>query len=190
MTIYFQHVGERGATRDFPRTIGTRKSGLMSFQIEDIETYLAPLTGYERSMVKTDINEKAPDGFQIWGIPAGAKSVLKKMETGDYLLLLESITEGGFFAYGGEVVSKVPQELPALSRFLWTEAHFPLILLLRGALLHYPWPVFCTDFKFNMAWNPAGQTYRLKEERLIESPYGGEMAFRKELRRFIVPSAA
>jgi hypothetical protein len=112
------------------------------------------------------------------------------METGDYLLLLESITEGGFFAYGGDVVSKVPQELPTLSRFLWTEAHFPLIVLLRGALLHYPWPVFCSDFKFNMAWNPAGQTYRLKEERLIESPYGGEMSFRKELRRFVVPSAA
>ncbi len=190
MTIYFQHVGERGGARDFPRTIGTRKAGLMTFSYEGIEAYLSPLSGYERSMVKEDVKEKAAAGFQIWGIPAGAKSVLKRMETGDYLLLLESVTEGGFFPYGGEVVSKIAQPLPELSRFLWTEAHFPLIVLLRGNLMHYPWPTFCADFGFKLAWNPAGQTYRLKEERLIESPYGGEMAFRKDLRRFIVASAA
>jgi hypothetical protein len=185
MTVFFQHVGEQGAARDFPRTIGTRKSGLVAFRLYEIESYMASLTPYERSYIRSSIDELAPGGFQIWGIPAGAKSILRTMQTGDYLLLLESVTEGGFFAYGGEVIAKVPKELPELSRFLWTEAHFPLIVFLKGAMLHYPWPLFCNDFKFKVNWNPAGQTYRLKEERLHESPFGGELAFRKALSQFV-----
>jgi hypothetical protein len=46
MTVYFQHVGEQGAARDFPRTIGTRKTGLVRFQLDEIQSYLASLTPY------------------------------------------------------------------------------------------------------------------------------------------------
>jgi len=31
MTLFFQHVGEAGAKRDFPRTIGTARDGADNF---------------------------------------------------------------------------------------------------------------------------------------------------------------
>ena len=40
MTIFFQHVGEAGGRRYFPRTIGTARDGLVYFGFEDIEPYL------------------------------------------------------------------------------------------------------------------------------------------------------
>ena len=82
MTTYFQHVGEQGAARDFPRTIGTQKKGLVTFDLDEVDDYLHELPGGEILFLKDVIAEKAPDGFQIWGIPAGARPVIRRMTTG------------------------------------------------------------------------------------------------------------
>ncbi len=36
MAIYFQHVGEQGGKRDFPKTIGTTANGLLYFQLSEV----------------------------------------------------------------------------------------------------------------------------------------------------------
>jgi len=174
MTTYFQHVGQAGGQRDFPRTIGTAFSGLKQFAYDDIAHQLDTLTQLERDRVRSEAAQISPEGFQIWGIPSGAKSVLRSFSTGDYLLLLENIGDYGKFAYAGRAVSVLPRECYDLSRFLWGEDKFPLIALLKGDLTDFSWTRFCNDFGYKPHWNPAGQTYQVLEERILASPYETE----------------
>jgi hypothetical protein len=69
MTVFFQHVGEAGGARDFPRTIGTQTTGLRRFSYEDVEPHLGNLSADEIVKMRNDVGHYAPEGFQIWGIP-------------------------------------------------------------------------------------------------------------------------
>ena len=40
MTIYYQHVGEVGSARDFPRSLGTNAEGLKRFRLVEIEPFI------------------------------------------------------------------------------------------------------------------------------------------------------
>ena len=139
MSVFFQHVGEAGAARDFPRTIGTAKGGLRRFHVGDLETYLAQLPPGEVERLQRDADKYEPEGFQVWGIPSGARSILRDFQVGDYLLLLEAATPGGSFAYVGRAIAKPSQECFELSQHLWGEQRFPLIVFLKGNLTSYPW---------------------------------------------------
>jgi len=171
MTVYFQHVGEAGGARDFPRTIGTAKSGLRRFRIADLESHLTNLSGVEIERLRQDTGTYNPDGFQVWGIPSGAKAILRDFRVGDYLLLLEAAGVGGSFAYAGRAIAKPSQECFELSHYLWGEQRFPLIVFLKGNLTNYPWLRFCESLGYKVNWNPAGQTYRVPRERLFTSPF-------------------
>lgn len=186
MAIYFQHVGAPGSARDFPRTIGTPKTGLVRFQLSDVMAYITDLLPDEVSSIERAVSKGAPDGFQIWGVPSGAKFVIKNMQAGDYLMLLNSIQDGGMFTYGGMVLARLSQECDALSQHLWREPRFPLIVFLKGALIEYPWEIFCDEFSFKHNWNPAGNTYRLRDERLVRSPHGNSGEFVASLNNYRV----
>lgn len=123
-------------------------------------------------MLRSVLERGAPDGFQIWGIPSGAKSVLKNLAPGDYLLLLEAIGPGGTFAYGGSVIARPSRECFTLSTHLWGEGRFPIILFLHDGLTNFRWYEFCDNLGYKRNWNPAGNTYRITEERFQDSPYG------------------
>lgn len=174
MTTYFQHVGEAGGTRDFPRTIGTPTAGLIEFSYSDVAPFLEHLPVSEREQIRIDVEKYASDKFQIWGIPSGAKFVLRAFEVGDYLLLLEAAGSGGSFAYVGRAIGKPSRECFDLSEHLWGEQRFPLIVFLRGHLTNYEWPTFCRNAGYKPNWNPAGQTYRISYERLSVSAFGDE----------------
>lgn len=104
MTIYFQHVGEQGGRRDFPKTIGTSTDGLVRFNIDDVPEVTANLSADDRQNLENMLRKEVPTGFQIWGIPSGAKSILANLRREDWLLLLLSDGPGGSFYYGGRVV--------------------------------------------------------------------------------------
>ena len=174
MAVYFQHVGEAGGKRDFPKTIGTATSGLKLFQIEEIEKYIDNAAPGEIDAIRRELNSVTPNGFQIWGIPSGAKSVLRALSNGDFLLLLETTKGGGSFYYAGEVVAFLSRENFRLSMHLWGEARFPLIVFLRGGLADYSWEKFCNEFGHKTNRNPAGQTIRLKSEKIAISPFPSE----------------
>lgn len=174
MTAYFQHVGEAGGARDFPRTIGTPKAGLRHFTYADVAPHLTQLPSAEIALLGRETEKFAPEGFQIWGIPSGARTVLNSFEVGDYLLLLEAVGPGGSFAYAGRAVAKPSQECFALSEYLWGEQRFPLIVFLKGHLTNFRWIKFCENLGYSTNWNPAGQTYRIQHERLITSPFVDE----------------
>lgn len=94
MTVHFQHVGEAGGKRDFPRIIWTPSEGLVNFSWHDVERRLSDLDPNEFSKLEQGTTEYEAEGFQICGIPAEARSVLRYLQIGDYLMLLETIGRG------------------------------------------------------------------------------------------------
>jgi hypothetical protein len=173
MTIFFQHVGEANSNRDFRKTLFDG-GGLIRFTFDNVEPYLQHLPKSELTPLAELCEAEAADGFQIWGIPSGAKSVLKIFVEGDQLLLLKSITYGGAIEYSGRAVGIPRQECFELSQHLWGDARFPLICFLIGSRVHYPWLVFLESFGFKSNWDPAGMTWRLLPKRIKESRYGTE----------------
>jgi hypothetical protein len=174
VTVFFQHVGERGGGRDFPRTIGTPEASLVRFTFGDVAQHLEHLEPPERERLAAETALQAPDGFQIWGIPSGARSVLSSLAPGDYLLLLESPGPGGIFVYGGRIIAGPTKECFDLSMQLGGEQRFPLIVFMTGRLTNYRWLTFCEALGYKPNWNPAGNTYRITDERLAGSAYADQ----------------
>lgn len=174
MAIYFQHVGEAGAKRDFPKSIGAASNETVKFNFGDISDYVVGYSPAEQDEIRQATEARSPNGFQIWGIPSGAKSILRNFSVGDHLLLLESITEGGYFRYAGKAVALLKFDQYKLSQHLWGEPRFPIILFLDGAMINHSWHKFCEEFGYKKNWNPAGNTYEIKSKRIIESPYQTE----------------
>ena len=147
------------------------------FQFNDIAPHVEGITADEKTKIEGRLKDIVPHGFQICGIPSGAKNVLSSLRSDDYLLLLESVGPGGAFAYGGKVVAALPGEHFELSQHLWGEARFSLIVFLNGRLTNYTWYQFCDAFGYKTNWNPAGNTYRLPSDRIYASQYSGELDF-------------
>lgn len=166
MTVYFQHVGESGGRRDFPKTIGTMEDGVVEFRFSDIAGHLSNFSNEEKDALEQQLTQLSPTGFQIWGIPSGAKSVLRNLKIHDSLLLLESAGYGGSFAYGGKIVAFPSKECFELSQHLWGEAKFPLIVFMKGKMANFLWRDFCNLVNYKANWNPAGQTYRITEDKM------------------------
>ena len=173
MTIYYQHIGEVLWKRDAPKSIGSHENGVVRFSANDIERFLNLLNPFEQQQIRDTIHKFAPDGFQIWGLPSGAKHVLNDMSKGDFLLLLES-TE---FRYVGEVLYRISQPLHLFSAHIWGEERFPIIILLRGKMITYGWDQFKKHFGFAETYHMRGNTARIADNRVAESPSGTEKAF-------------
>lgn len=160
--------------RDAPRSLGTPLDGVRRFAWLDIEEYLDAVTPYElmeaRGMVT---KEAAPTGFQIWGIPSGAQRVLEKMAAGDFLMLLESTD----FRYVGQVLHRFTQPNHRLSRHIWGEERFPLIILLQGEMITYGWDAFAKHFSFDPKYHMRGNTMSLSSDRVSASQTGTEERF-------------
>ena len=173
MTIYYQHIGERLSARDFPRSLGTPTDGLKRFQFEDVSEFLDHLNPLEIADIKSKTQNFAPTGFQIWGIPSGAQRVLANMQSGDYLMLLESTD----FTYCGQVIHRASDLCYDLSFDIWGEQRFPIIIFLQGELVSYGWDEFSEHFSFKPNYHMRGNTMSLSAERVSNSSSGNEEAF-------------
>lgn len=172
MSVFYQHIGRELWARDAPRTLGDA-AGPKRFSMEEIGPQLSDIDQVTVSVLEQLITDVAPTGFQIWGLPSGAARVLNSMVAGDSLLLLES----EYFRYAGQVLKKMDQPSWQLSRYLWGEEKFPIIVFLQGQTIDYPWSDFRTEFGFDPRYHMRGNTMRLSEERLIDSRYQTESRF-------------
>ncbi|MFC7541787.1 hypothetical protein ACFQU2_23060 [Siccirubricoccus deserti] len=173
MAIYYQHIGRELWRRDGPRSIGTADGGLKRFSLSDILPFLGPVDPVEQAVMREKIGEFAPTGFQVWGIPSGAERVLQQMGTGDSLMLLESED----FRYVGQVIHRASVPCWDLSNHIWGEQRFPLIVLLQGQMIAYPWSAFVEHFSFDANYHMRGNTMRLSAERVAASPSVNEETF-------------
>jgi hypothetical protein len=173
MTVYYQHIGERLSARDFPRSLGTQSSGLKRFNFGDVAEFLDHLNPFETSEIKSKMQDFAPTGFQIWGIPSGAQSVIANMQTGDYLMLLESTD----FTYCGQVIHRVSDLCHDLSYHIWGEQRFPIIIFLQGEMISYGWDEFKEDFDFAFKYHMRGHTANISPVRMANSNFQNEDKF-------------
>ena len=172
MMIYFQHVGERGGERDFPRTIGTQSAGLKQFAAEDLAPMMADLPDGERQRILNRLTQER--AFQVWGFPAPASRVLRRLCADDWILLLDTDRPGGLIVYGGRVLTRPDRPLPSMSQRLWGEGRFPLIVFLHGVLATYDWETMRETLGYSPDWRLSGMTYRVVEDRLVRSKYQNE----------------
>ncbi|MBD2096010.1 HNH endonuclease [Trichocoleus sp. FACHB-591] len=160
MELFFHDVGLKGATRDFPKTVFSQISILLVEEsVPDAESYKAALL--------EELKNKFPSGyFNCWGVPAGAKSVIKNLSVGDAMLLIK--TTGG----NGEIpalgIVRVFQKYPMqeLSVALWGEAKFPYIFFFDTESISLTWQAFKSHVGYDSKFRPSGNVYRVKNDRL------------------------
>jgi hypothetical protein len=66
---------------------------------------------------------------------------------------------------------------------LWKETTFPIIVLLRGGLVSYPWVRFLSDFGYGSGLKPMGRTHRISKKAIAESRFGDEETFHETILR-------
>lgn len=125
-----------------------------------------------------------PNGFcNAWGVPQGAKPVIKNLEINDVMLLIK--TTGG----DGEVPALCHirgfwrEPLLELSNFLWGNTHFPYVFFFKTEDIDLTWYQLKTDIGYKQNFRPSGNVYRIKEERLTD--FGGVNAYVDMLRHGI-----
>ena len=183
VTIYFHHVGEVGAARDFPRTIHTEidPSTVRHFGADDILPQLTDLPEDEVLRVATALRS-VPQGVQVWGIPSGGARLFRRVNESDFWLLIDTDRPGGTISYAGRIVCKVENPSHELSNYLWGEAKFPLILLLGGFCTELEVTQFKELFGYSPNWSMRGLSYPLAQQRIEGSQFGSESAFIAYLR--------
>lgn len=116
MNLYFHDVGLKGATADFPKTVFGEVS------IDDIAERLPP---HLKDEVLTTLTKEFPSGFcNAWGVPSGAKSVIRNLECNDVMLLIKTTGGDGEMPALCHVKGFWREELPVLSSFLWGSCVF------------------------------------------------------------------
>jgi 5-methylcytosine-specific restriction protein A len=156
MQLYFHHVGESGSKRDFPRTVWNEVS------IRTVEDNV-PLDNPYRGLLLRDLNSRFPDGrFNVWGVPQGASTVIKKLSSGDAVLLIESIRLAGSVPALCPVSVFYPQPLSELSTALWGEAHFPYVFFFHTQPLRLSWDELKEHLGYAPRFDPRGKFYSVK----------------------------
>lgn len=173
MSIFAQHIGEVGAARDLLKTIFDGNN-LHQFRFEDIANLLEQDSPEDMPLLSQLLGHQR---FQIWGIPSGATAVLRKLSDGDCLALVRTVGFHGYLEYCDKVVAHPIGECPSLSRYLWGETRFPLIIFMQGERIDVPWTTFCEYFSYKENWNPAGTTWQIKPEKLQAAGIFSEDAF-------------
>lgn len=158
MQLFFHDVGLKGATADFPKTI------FGDIAVSDIVEHCP----YEvRAEIQTNLLAEFPDGFcNAWGVPAGAKSVIRQLEISDVMLLIKSTGGAEEMPALCHVKAFWQIELLELSQFLWGSKHFPYVFFFKTQYIDLTWSKFKQDVQYLPKFRPAGNVYRVKSERL------------------------
>lgn len=174
MKLFFHHVGQRGADEDFKKTVYTDV---------DLQEVRASLPSSYSSQVELlqRLQEAFPTGaFNCWGVPAGAKSVIRQLTAGDYVLLVHSATEYGQVPVLCNVRVFWPHELRDLSFRLWENDKYPYIFFFDTEELTLSWPEFREHLGYSHRYDPRGTFCSVRSERLDD--FGGVQAYVESLR--------
>jgi hypothetical protein len=74
--------------------------------------------------------------------------------------------------YAGKVLHVFPEREIALSERLWTEGRFPWVFLLRGRMVHVPWPCFLDRIGYASSFDPRGRVYGISKAKMRAKGYG------------------
>lgn len=174
MKLFFHHVGQKGADEDFKKTV------YKDVSIETVESNV-PSSVPIRSEILHRLSTDFPAGrFNCWGVPAGAKSVIRQLEEGDFVLLVESAAEYGQVPVLCHVRAFWSDELRNLSLALWGSDKYPFIFFFRTEQLTLSWSELTEHLDYKPNFDPRGNFYSVKSHRLDDS--GGVEGYIKYLR--------
>ena len=165
MTKFFmQHVGEALSKRDFPKSIGSRNTGLVEFSLDDLQSHAnepLQLSGNSLNRIK-EVNS-----FQVWGLPEGAKSFTDQMFAGDYIMLLGSESS---CEYIGRIEARIPRLCQDISFSIWGEQKFPwIICLTESAFIDLEWSGFLKKVGYATNYALRGNTSRVSDTKLAQA---------------------
>ncbi|MEZ5777928.1 MAG: hypothetical protein R3E44_06160 [Paracoccaceae bacterium] len=175
--FFMQHIGEALSRRDFPRSLG-RPDKLCNFSYGHLSNWPAFLDAVSPS----DIERLASDqtGWQIWGLPGGAKQYTDQMRRGDALMLLGSERTCEFIA---SIDYVLPQPSPDLSKRIWGEGRFPIIVLLKNSqFIDLLWSDFLDKVGYRANYRITGHTSRIADSKL--RAIGGASDLEQWVRQF------
>lgn len=161
MKLYYHHVGKKGASEDFKKTVFARVPvSLVEHALPDHEP--------NKRRLLDELNEHFPIGsFNCWGVPSGAAIIIRNLSVGDAVLLVESVSEyGGNIPALGEVKVFIRQEFPSLSYAFWGRNHFPYIFFFETEPLEFQWIDFLHDMGYGERWNPQGKFMPVSNDAL------------------------
>lgn len=159
MKLYYHHVGVIGAA-DFRKTV------FKDVPISLVEQTL-PDTHPLKAEILNTLRAKFPAGyFNCWGVPEGARSVIRNLQEGDYVLLVESARIDGRIPALCNVEAYWNQQFRALSQALWGDERFPYIFFFRTDELNLMWIDFMDHVGFAENFNPRGQFLSVVDSRL------------------------
>ena len=162
MELFFHHVGQPGAKKDFPKTIHKKLS---------IEKLISDNIISDDKLIE-ELRNRFPFGeFNCWGVPAGAKSVIRNLKEGDYVLLVESSRIDGAVPVLCPIKLFWKYELRALSDYLWQDSKFPFIFFFDTVQIDFLWIEFIEDLGYRENFSPRGNFYKVDSDRLAR--FGG-----------------
>lgn len=166
MNIFFHHVGQDGANRDFPRTV---------FNKLYLHQLIADSVISDPELIKS-IKEVFPSGsFNCWGVPSGAGSVIRNLRGGDYVFLVESSRIDGAVPVLCPVKIFPKFELGKLSEHLWQDAKFSYIFFFDTVTIDLMWIQFLEDMEYKENFSPRGNFYKVDGKRFDK--FGGPSAY-------------
>jgi hypothetical protein len=172
--LFFHHVGQKGADEDFKKTV------YKDVSIPTVEDNV-PVSYPQRDELLTQLRQEFPTGFfNCWGVPAGAKSVIRQLQAGDFVLLVHSATEYGEVPVLCRVQVFWPHELRDLSFALWGNDKYPYIFFFHTEHLTLSWPELREHLGYRHNFDPRGNFYSVASHRLDE--FGGVEAYVQGLR--------
>jgi hypothetical protein len=153
MKLYFHHVGETGANRDFPKTVYNKRDvSLVSKHVPDSLP--------QKQFIVGQLDRHFPDGkFNCWGVPSGASKIIRNLRVGDSVLLVKTIRLGGEVSTLCEVKVYCPVELHDLSFELWGEHRFPYVFFFNSITLEMSWEKLKEELGYKENYDPSGKFY-------------------------------
>ena len=174
MSVFIHHVGDEGATEDFPKTVMRPDGTLVRRSFDELRGHMPELSLPAQQHFAQDALSSGQRLFQIWGIPSGGERMLSRLQKDDVFLLLPTQRMGSRINYAGRVLARAPSKSFALSKFLWGNERFPIIFLMDGEQIDYSWEGLWKDVGFKPNYQLRGNAIRISDDRLFASPYQSE----------------
>jgi len=174
MKTFFDHVGKDGSRAHFPLTI-TAKVNIAKIESLDFEILAA-----KQSLIR-QLQHNFPSGeFNCWGVPRGAEKIVKNMQVGDLILLVETTGSVGSVPVMGIIKVFEKNEVPELSQLLWGDGKYPYVFFFEAEFISLNWLDFLDTIGYSKAFDPRGTFCPVREDRL--GSFGGTPGFLEFLR--------
>lgn len=160
MELFFHHVGQNGSSEDFPKTI---YRGRLILEVEKSLLDENP----EKYHLINELKLNFPsERFNCWGVPEGAKSIIKNLKVGDTVLLVQSSRIDGRVPILCKVKVYLPVRLNELSKMLWGDDKYPFIFFFDAEEIDLMWIDFRDHLGYMERFDPRGKFYKVAQERL------------------------